>query len=143
MPPLGGVNRAVTAPLPAVHPPVTAPADGAGIAKRCQPAETEQTMASNTDTLPADTSVATREASRPPKSRRGALTWAAVLGAGIAVAALAVTTLRGNDAQDTPVTRFHPEADAIEHQAHLDGQAKTYGQGTPATTAPPVATSEP
>jgi hypothetical protein len=42
-------------------------------------------MATDADTLPVDTDVATREASRPPRTRNGALTWAAIAGAGIAV----------------------------------------------------------
>ncbi len=47
-----------------------------------------------------------RWSGRPPKARRGALTWAAVIGGGIAVIAFAVATLTGgNDDRDTPTTR--------------------------------------
>jgi hypothetical protein len=91
-------------------------------------------MTSNTDTLPAETSTTTREAHRPPKARRGALTWAAVIGAGIAVVALAVATLTGSDDGDIPTTRVDPQAEQYERQAHLDGQATTYGRGSGAAT---------
>lgn len=92
-------------------------------------------MAANTDTLPVETSTATREASRPPRPGRGALTWAAVIGAGVAVAILGVATLRGGDDGNTPATRFDPKAEAYEREAHTKGQATTYGRAA-ARTAP-------
>jgi hypothetical protein len=101
-------------------------------------------MSSSTDTLPVEAGPATREASRPPRARRGALTWAAVIGAGIAVGALAVATLRGGDDDgDVPATRFNPQAEAIERQAHLDGQATTYGSHPADTLAPATTAPEP
>jgi hypothetical protein len=92
-------------------------------------------MAANTDTLPVETSTATREASRPPRPRRGALTWAAVIGACVSVAVLGVVTLRGGDDGDTPATRFDPKAEVYEREAHTKGQATTYGRAG-ASTAP-------
>lgn len=91
-------------------------------------------MASNIDTVPAESGTATRETTRPPtarppaRSRRAALTWAAIIAASLAVAALAVATLTGDD--DTvrrPATRFDPQTEQYEQDAHLKGQAKTYG----------------
>jgi hypothetical protein len=92
-------------------------------------------MASNTDTLPAETSTPARDAHRPPKARRGALTWAAVIGACIAVVAFAVATLTGgNHDRDIPTPRLDPRSEQYERQAHLDGQAKTYEQDSGAIT---------
>jgi hypothetical protein len=92
-------------------------------------------MAPNTDTLTAETTTPAREPVRPPKSRRGALTWVAVIGACSAVVALAVITLTGgNDDRDFPTPRFDPQAEQYERQAHLDGQARTYGQDRGAST---------
>jgi hypothetical protein len=92
-------------------------------------------MASNTDTLSAETTAPAREPLGPPKARRGALTWAAVIGAGIAVVALAAATLTGgNDDRDFPTPRFNPRAEQYERQAHLDGLAKIYGQDRGAVT---------
>ena len=63
-------------------------------------------MALNTDTFPAESSTTAGAAHRPPKARRGALTWAAVIGAGIAVIAFAVATLTGgHDDRDNGPTR--------------------------------------
>ncbi|HKE75535.1 MAG TPA: hypothetical protein VKB57_18070 [Acidimicrobiales bacterium] len=91
-------------------------------------------MATNTDTLPVETSEATREASRPPRARRGALTWAAVVAACVSVAALGVVTLRGGHGDDTPATRFDPKAEVYEREAHTKGQATTYGRAAARTT---------
>jgi hypothetical protein len=92
-------------------------------------------MASNTDTLPAETSTTARDAHRPPKARRGVLTWAAVIGACSAVVAFAVATLTGgDDDRDIPTPRLDPRAEQYERQAHLDGQARTYGQDRGAST---------
>ena len=83
-------------------------------------------MASHIDTLPPETS--TPEPHPPPKPR-GVLTWAVVTGASVAVAALAVVTLTGgDDDSDMPATRFDPQAEQLEREAHLEGQARTYGQ---------------
>ena len=91
-------------------------------------------MASNTDTIPVENGTATREATRPPKarppstSRRPALAWAAIVAACIAVAALVVATFTGGDDDaDIPATRFAPQAEQYERDAHLEGQAKTHG----------------
>lgn len=95
-------------------------------------------MATDTDTLSAETTTPAREPLRPPKTRRGTLTWAGVIGACIAVVALAVTTLTGgNDDRDFPTPRFDPRAEQYERQAHLDGLARTYGQH-PADTPTPT-----
>jgi hypothetical protein len=61
-------------------------------------------MALNTGT--ESTTTTAGAAHRPPKARRGALTLAAVVGAGIAVTAFAVTTLTGgHDDRDNPTTQ--------------------------------------
>jgi hypothetical protein len=92
-------------------------------------------MAPNTDTLTAETTTPAREPLPPPKSQRGALTWAAVIGACSAVVALAVITLTGgNDDRDFPTPRFDPQAEQYERQAHLDGLAHTYEQDHGAVT---------
>jgi hypothetical protein len=91
-------------------------------------------MASNTDSLPAETTAPAREPLRPPKARRGALTWAAVIFACLAVVAFAVATLTGGDDRDFPTPGFDPRAEQYERQAHLDGLAKTYGQDRGAVT---------
>jgi len=92
-------------------------------------------MATNTDTIPVENgTTATRETTRPPKARppsrprRPALTWAAIVAACIAVAALAVATFTGGDDNvDIPATRLDPRAEQYERDAHLEGQAKTHG----------------
>jgi hypothetical protein len=92
-------------------------------------------MASNTDTIPVESGTATRETTRPPKGRppsrtpRAALSWAAVVAAGTAVVALAVATFAGGDDNlDIPATRLDPRAEQYERDAHLEGQARTYGR---------------
>ncbi len=99
-------------------------------------------MASNTDTIPVESGTATRETPRPPKarppfrSRRAALTWAAIVAACIAVVALAVATFTGGDDNvHTPATRFDPRAEQYERDAHLKGQAKTYGANNGSTNS--------
>jgi hypothetical protein len=57
-------------------------------------------MAFDTDTLPTETSTTAREAQRPRKAGHGPLTWAAVVGACVAVVALAVAALAGQDKTD-------------------------------------------
>jgi len=96
-------------------------------------------MAANTDTLPVEAGEATPEASRPRRARRGALTWAAVVGACVSVAVLGVMTLRGSgDDGDTRTTRFDPKAEVYEREAHLKGQATTYNRaGEPAAPRRP------
>jgi hypothetical protein len=91
-------------------------------------------MATDTDIIPVENDTATREATRPPRarppstSRRAALAWAAMIAACIAVAALAVATFTGGDDDaDIPATRLDSQAEQHERQAHLEGQAKTYG----------------
>ena len=89
-------------------------------------------METNTNTLTAETSTTpAREPLRRPKARRGVLTWAAVVGGCIAVAAFAVATLTGGgDDSDIPTPRLDPRAEQYERQAHLDGQARTYDRDT-------------
>lgn len=91
-------------------------------------------MASNTDTIPVESGTATRETTGPPKgrppsrTRRAALTWAAIAAAGTAVVALAVATFTGGDDNlDIPATRLDARAEQYERDAHLEGQAKTHG----------------
>ena len=57
--------------------------------------------------------------------------------AGLAVAALAFATFTGGGESDIPSQGFYPEAEQIEREAHLEGQARTYlgTAGTPATDA--------
>jgi hypothetical protein len=96
-------------------------------------------MATNTDTILSEPGTTTREATRPPKvrlpsrPRRTAVTWVAIIGTGMTVAALAVATFTGGDDTDIPATRLTPQAEQYERQAHLDGQAKTYGRDSGAT----------
>jgi hypothetical protein len=82
-------------------------------------------MASSTDTISSESGTTTREATRPPEPRqpsrlrRAALAWGAIVAACIAVAALAVVTLRGGDDNvDIPPARLDSQA---ELQAHLEG----------------------
>jgi hypothetical protein len=96
-------------------------------------------MTSNTDTIPVESGTATSETPRPPKgrtpsrTRRAALTWAAVVVAGMAVVALAVATFAGGDDNlDIPATRLDPRAEQLERDAHLEGQARTYGRDSAA-----------
>jgi hypothetical protein len=96
-------------------------------------------MASNTDTIPVESGTATRETTRPPKgrppsrTRRAALTWATAVAAGTAVVALAVATFAGGDDNlDIPATRLDPRAEQLERDAHLEGQARTYGRDSAA-----------
>jgi hypothetical protein len=97
-------------------------------------------MASNTDTIPVESGTATRETTRPPKgrppsrTRRAALTWAAIAAAGTAVVALAVATFTGGDDNlDIPATRLDSRAEQLERDAHLEGQARTYGRDNAAS----------
>jgi hypothetical protein len=94
-------------------------------------------MASTTDILPVEGGTGTHEAPRPPRARRGALAWAAVVGASIAVAALVVATFAYDDA-DIPTAPIDPQAEVYERQAHLDGQARTYGRDRAATAPSPT-----
>lgn len=64
----------------------------------------------------------------PSRSRSMVLAWAGVLAAGAAVAGLAVTTVTGDDGVDVEIRRLAPQAEAYERQAHLEGQAATYGR---------------
>ena len=89
-------------------------------------------MASNTDTLPGEAGTAARPATGPPETslpsrgRRGVFGWAAALAALVAAGALTVAVLAGGDA-DTPSRPFDPQAERYEREAHLRGQAHTYG----------------
>jgi hypothetical protein len=92
-------------------------------------------MASNTDTVPVESGTATRESTRTPKvrppsrARRTALVWPAIIAACIAVAALAVATFTGGDDNvDIRVRRLAAQAEQHERDAHLEGQARTYGR---------------
>jgi hypothetical protein len=92
-------------------------------------------MASSINTLPDTTDTATGGVIQPPRqrpptsARRTALTWGAIVAACLAVAALAVATLLGGDETDnSPPTRLDPRAEQYEREAHLGGQAKTYGR---------------
>lgn len=101
-------------------------------------------MATNTDTLTAEITAPAREQLLPPTSRRGALTWVAVIGACIAVVVLAVVTLTGgNNDRDFPAPPFNPRAEQYERQAHLDGLARTYGRPPAESPAPTDDTDTP
>jgi hypothetical protein len=91
-------------------------------------------MATDTDTILSESgSTATPEATRPPWARGPRhwdvkLVWAAIVAAGIAVAALAVTSFTGgDDDSDIRAWRLAERAEQVEREAHLEGQAKTYG----------------
>lgn len=93
-------------------------------------------MAPNTDTFPSDAGTAVGPATSPPdtrppsRRRRGVLGWAAAVAALAAATALAVAVLAGGDDADTPVAPFDPQAERYEREAHLRGQAHTYGVET-------------
>jgi hypothetical protein len=88
-------------------------------------------MASNTDTVLRESGTATIDAGRPPsRPRRAALGWAAIIAACIAAAALAlaVATSSGSDNDvDVRARQRATQAEQYEREAHLEGQAKTYG----------------
>jgi hypothetical protein len=70
-----------------------------------------------------------KEPSRPPSSSRSTVfAWVGVLAAGAATAALAVATFTGNDDVDVRARRLATQAEEYERQAHLEGQARTYGR---------------
>jgi hypothetical protein len=70
-----------------------------------------------------------KEPARPPSGyRRIVFAWVGVLAAGAATAALAVATFTGNDDVDVRARRAATQAEESERQAHLEGQAKTYGR---------------
>ena len=88
-----------------------------------------------TDTISQESDSAPREpsntpAEKPPvRNRRPALAWIAVAVALLAVVVLAFATLAGSssDEPELPSWRDTAKAEEIERQAHLDGQARTYG----------------
>jgi hypothetical protein len=92
-------------------------------------------MGLNTHSMPIESGTTTREPERspraPPPSRplRALLAWLAVVAGAIAVAALAVATFTGGD--DDPEVRtkarLATQAEQYERQAHIEGQAHTYG----------------
>ena len=51
--------------------------------------------------------------------------------------AFATFTGGGDSYSDIPAQGFYPEAEQIEREAHLEGQARTY-LGTPSTRPPPT-----
>src|SRR5262245_31275039 len=104
-------------------------------AQRCHTAaKTEDhPMAPNTDTLPAETRTRAPE-DHPSQARRGARTWVAIIAACVAVVAIAAVAIVAGDEGDTPATRLDPQAEQLERQAHLDGQANTHGRGPSAVT---------
>ena len=99
-------------------------------------------MAIDSDTVLAEQESATHEATRPPvarkpsRGRRALIAWAAVIAACVAVAALAFAVLRGDDDDaDFPALRLLPQSEQVDREAHLEGQARTYGG---ANTAEPA-----
>jgi hypothetical protein len=75
-----------------------------------------------------------KQPSRPPSGSRGIVfAWAGVLSAGAAVAALAVATITADDDVDIRSRRLAAQAEKYEREAHLEGQANTYGRDTGAT----------
>jgi hypothetical protein len=92
-------------------------------------------MATDMDTIQSESGrAATRERTRPPRARRPRhwdvkLVWAAIIAAGIAAAALVVTSfVGGNDGSDIRAWRLAARAEQSEREAHLEGQAETYGR---------------
>jgi hypothetical protein len=96
-----------------------------------------------TDTISQESDSATREpnsnpAEKPPvRRRRSALAWIAVAVALLAVVVLAFATLAGgsSDEPELPSWRDSAKAEEIERQAHLDGQARTYGGAEESTAS--------
>jgi hypothetical protein len=70
-----------------------------------------------------------KERSRPPSgSRSMVFAWGGVLAAGAALAALAVATFTADNGADVRTRRPAAQAEEYERQAHLKGQANTYGR---------------
>jgi hypothetical protein len=91
-------------------------------------------MTPSTGTLPGETGTASQEAPSPPqgrprsRTRSAVLAWAAIVAACVAAAALALVVLTdGGDDTDLPATRLAPHAGQVDHEAHLEGQARTHG----------------
>jgi hypothetical protein len=89
-------------------------------------------MTSSTDTLPGETGA--QEAPSPPqgrprtRARRAVSAWAAIVAACVAAACLAVVVHNdGGDDTDFPATRLASQAEQVDREAHLEGQARTYG----------------
>lgn len=101
-------------------------------------------MASNTDTLPIDTSSTPSEHPRPPGVRRGAFTWGLVAATCVAPVALAVGTLvAGDDDSDIRIGQSDPQADRYPRPAPPERQAKTGGQHGGAAVQPPAGDADP
>jgi hypothetical protein len=89
-------------------------------------------MSTSTDNLTGTSESSTLEATRPPaperrSGRRGILGWLAVAAACVAATALAVAAFAGDDAPDHNAPPFNPQIEQIEREAHLEGNARTYG----------------
>jgi hypothetical protein len=91
-------------------------------------------MTPGTATIPGETGTVAQGVPSPPqgrprsRARRAVLAWAAIVAACAAAAALAlVVRTDGGDDADLPATRPAPHADQVDHEAHLVGQARTYG----------------
>jgi hypothetical protein len=95
-------------------------------------------MTPSTDTLPGETGTAAQEGPSPPqgrprsRARRAVLAWAAVVAACVAAAALALVVRTDGADADLPALPA-PHADQVDHEAHLVGQARTYGGGDDTT----------
>jgi hypothetical protein len=99
-------------------------------------------MTANTDilTTPTTSDTAGREVTgppppHPPSRTRLSLGWIALTLATIAVAALAFATFTGGDDRDIPAQGFYPQAEQWEREAHLEGNARTYGRAATARDA--------
>ena len=113
-------------------------------------------MTTITQTSPVDKDTASDGASRPPESRPPgrshgtAAAWIAVVVACILVVVLAVAAFTGGDDNvGTRTTSIDPQAEEHEREAHLEGQANTYGgdrgagdPAEPGTTDPSAADDE-
>jgi hypothetical protein len=72
-----------------------------------------------------------KERSRPPSgSRSMVFAWGGVLAAGAALAALAVASFSADNDADVRGRRLAAQAEEYERQAHLEGQANTYGRNS-------------
>jgi hypothetical protein len=106
-------------------------------------------MGYNTSTTIAQHEHATPEAARPPdaptssRRRRALVVRGGIVAAVVAVAALGVAVLRGGDDDaDFPATRLRLLSEQVDHEAHLEGQQRTYGESTPDDDVREPATDE-
>ena len=103
----------------------------------------EATRPISSESLPKTTEIPGHVATDPPaeprSSRHGGFVWAAMFATFVAVVALTVATAGGDGAPDEAPRPFDPEAEQLEQDARLAGNAETYLENRAPTTASPDA----